>query len=324
MYQFFLLSIDFVRAWRTVPKLSWVRAARAHRAGLYEAAVGQYERGLLASPNHPAAFCARLDLAQCLVTLQRFQQAEDHLRLLVLQRPDDRRPYIRLVKLKMWQGLFHEAGLMAIRAAKRFAPDAELIGLAAWCFVSAGSSRELLDEAFELELALSPEERAGESVIQAARNWDWYRDGERKSSVQELHRLSHSPRRQSVEAILAYASVLIDLGLVKEAREELNRVLTLRPGYPLTMALLAQCYLNPKSYKPEFAAQLALDACRGSGWRSAQLLHLSADAQFRRGEFSTAKMMAERAHHEARLITSRYPNIAALEELISDLDTQRM
>jgi hypothetical protein len=52
------------------------------------------------------------------------------------------------------------------------------------------------------------------------------------------------------------------------------------------------------------------------------MLHLYADTQHRLGEYSTAMMMAQRARHEAQQVVARYPELPALEALISQLDSR--
>ena len=322
MFDLFKLTADFVKTWHSAPILSWVRAARLYRAGHYESAIPHYERGLQKHSAHSAASFARYELAHCLLKVQRFAEAESHLRLLILQHPADREPYLRLVKLTMWQGLFHEAGLMAARAAQRFQPDAELVGLALWCFVNTGGCSELIREVLELSQQLPAKERQGTPLIRAALGWHWYHSGEKGLGAREVAGVSLSRERHSVEAILAHAEILLELKHTDVAREHLRRALALRPGYPLTLALLAKTYLVSESYQPDHAAQLALEACRSSGWRSARMLHLYADTQHRLGEYSTAMMMAQRAHHQAQRVVARYPELPALEALISQLDSR--
>lgn len=317
------LTVDFIKTWRTLPVLPWIRAARLHRAGQHDAARHLYEQGLERNPTHPAAFCARLDLAHCLLRGQHFSDAEGHLRLLTLQRPDDRTPYIHLVKSKMWQGHFHEAGLMAIRSARRLHPDPELVGLALWCFMSARSCPELVKEVLSVEKLLPSKGRKDNVLPQGVLGWYWYVQGEYRGGIAELRRVS-SFGQQSVEVMLAFAEVLLDAGQVGQAREQLHRALGLRPGYPLTLSLLSQCYLDPDLYEPHYAVQLATEACRASGWRSARFLHILAEALTRTGEYSTAMMMAQKARHEARRVISQYPELAALEELLSDLDSRNL
>lgn len=319
-----VLAVDFIKNWRTLPVLSWVRAARLHRAGRHDAALRFYEQGLERHPTHPAAFFARLDLVDCLLRINRFADAESHLRLLTIQRPDDRTPYVRLVKMKMWQGLFHEAGLMAIRSARRLHPDPELVGLALWCFMSAQSCSELVKEVLTVERLLPPQRRRENVLLQGVLGWYWHAQGEHQRGAAELRRVALSSGRQSVEVLLAHAEILLHSGHAIPAREQLQRALALRPGYPLTLSLLAQSYLDPDSYEPHYAVQLATEACRSAGWRCARMLHVLAEALNRTGEYSSAMMMAQKARHEARLVISQYPELDALEELLSDLDSRNL
>lgn len=315
------LTVHFIKIWRSLPVLSWIRAALLYRAGCHEAAISLYERGLKRHPIHPAAFCARLDLADCLFRVQRFSDCEEHLRILMLQRPDERAPYLRLVKMKMWQGLFHDAGLVAIRSARRLESDAELVGLALWCFMSARSCPELVRELLAVERLMPSQRRNDGCLLRGVLGWYWYEHGERQKGAAELARVALSGERQSVEVILAFAEVLLNADRVTQARDSLHRALALRPGYPLTLSLLARCYLHTDCYQPHYAVQLATEACRSSGWRSARMLHLLAEAHYRRGEYSTAMMMAQKAHHETRHVPVHYPDLAALEELLSALDS---
>lgn len=316
------LTLAFVRTWRSAPIIDWIRASRFYRAGLLEAAIPLYERGLHRHSAHNAASFARYELAHCLMRVQRFADAEAHLRLLIIQHPQDREPYVRLVKLTMWQGRFHEAGLMAARAAQRFQPDPELVGLALWCFVSTGGCGELIKEVLELNEQLPIKERQATPLIRAALGWHWYREGEKGIGAREVATVALSAERHSVEAALTYAEILLEGGHLLLAREQLRRALSLRPGYPLTLGLLAQSYLAAESYQPAHAAELALEACRASGWRSVRLLHLYAETQHRLGEYSTAIMMAHRARHEAQQVVARYSELPALERLISGLDSR--
>lgn len=64
------------RIWRSRPVISWLRAAKLFRASKYRLAAKLYSQGLEERPGHPAASCARLDLAYCLVQLGELSEAQ--------------------------------------------------------------------------------------------------------------------------------------------------------------------------------------------------------------------------------------------------------
>ena len=320
MFTFLRLYVNCWKTWQSRPVAAWVKGALLYKKGLFGAAISLYEKGLAANPRHAARFSARMDLAFCQMKVGDYAGAEANLRWLTGRMPTQREPHMRLIKLKLWQDLPLEAAWMARRAIRKLGADADLVGLYLYAVLEAGGNYHLADDVLRLVRELPSAQRQGNVFLQGMVARYNVLHGDKVSGFRDLNQIASSSGRDQFEVVQAHAGLLLERGAVALARQALQHALCLRPGTPVIHAMLARTYLaSGESYNPQFAAQHALDGCKNSGWRSAQCMHIYAEALYRIGDRLTALAVAQKAKTEGSRILAQYSAVGELDQLISDL-----
>ncbi len=320
MFTTIKLFFKWWKTWKTLPVLSWVQGAKHYRDGNYEAAIRCYERGIKKRKEHPAQYCARMDLAYCLFRQRRVQDAEAHLKFVTTNLPKSREAFLRLARLQIWTGRSLDAAWTMRRALRTIEANGEAIALFMFAVLDNGGPAFLLKEVIDASMQLSQEERNNPKLIACRARLMMLRGNEEKG--REYLEKSASQEDAPVEALLLFAEVLISEGKVAWARKYLRQAMLLVPEHPRVLSLLATSYLKSGPfYNPDYAKQLATDACQNTTWLSPREMHVLAESYFHLNDRMSALIIASKAKEEGSRLLGTYRDSAGLDRLIEDLST---
>lgn len=308
------------KTWKTIPVLSWVFGACLYSKGRYAQAAEHYQKGLEKHPNHPAQYCARLDLAYCYFRNGQFSEAEEQLKIVTAKVPESREGYLRLARLQIWTGRSLEASWTMRRALRSLPADGELAATFLLAVLDNEGPEYLLNEAVKISLSVATN---GESNprLDAARARLAMLRGDRRRGRARLEEIVSSSD-VSIEAILLFAEVLIEEERIAHARRELRRALKAAPRHPRVLSLLAESYLKSGPfYNTEFAQQLAIQACQASNWMSPREMHILAECYYHHGDKISALLIASKAKDLGSKLLGEYRGVKHLDRLIETLST---
>ncbi len=310
--------LQWWKTWATLPVFDWVEAAYLYKQGEYRSALSLYTRGLERHPEHPAGFCARLDLAYCYFRLGEVRRARQELKHVVLYAPRLREAHVRLAKVQLWCSEPFEAAWTIRRALRELAPDGELVGLFLNAVLDNGGPEYLLRDGMHLLEKLSEEEQQ-HPRIELARARLRARRGVSKETRAEIARLATKPNSM-VDEILAFSEILLKEEQVLLARQHLQRALVVSPNHPRVLSMLAESYLRSGDlYNAEHAVQLASVACQSNEWCSAREMHVLAEAYYHNGDNMAALLMASKAKQVGKSQIGSYRGVKLLDELIQTI-----
>ena len=322
MLSYLSLTRNWWRTWRTLPVITWVRAAALYRAGNFVQAQKMYEKGLEKYRGHPAEYCARLDLAYCLFKIREFEEAEKHLRYVVTNYPNSREGYVRLAKLQLWTGHPLDASWTVRRAIRQLELDAELVAYFIISVLENGGPSYLIREALEACDKVG-NNRDNPDFVAACARLDMIRGNEEKGR-QELEALTKRID-VSFQALILFAEVLLSEGEITRARRELKRAMQAEPENPRVLSLFAEVYLSDGAfYNPQFAVQLATQACQNTNWTSPRAMHVLAESFYATGDKVSALVMASKARKEGTRLLGEYKDVRNLDRLIENLTGQSL
>lgn len=306
------------KTWGTLPVLTWIKAASHYRHGKFEAAQKYYLKGLQKHADHPARFCARLDLAYCLFKNGKLEAAEEQLNLVNSNPKHAREAFLRLARLQLWSGRSLEAAWTVRRALRTVSPDTDLATVFILAVLDNGGPTYLFNEAVDAWSKLSEEQKKNTKLRAACARLRMlkgdYTQG--RTELVEIAKLSNAP----FEAILLYAQTLFEDGDLNNARLELRRALMQEPNHPRANSLMAELYLKSGPfYSPTYSMQLATHACQKSNWLSAREMHILAEAFYHAEDNATALVMANKAKQAGSRLLGSYSNVKNLERLIAEL-----
>ena len=318
----FKLYRKWWKTWGTLPVLAWIRAAQYYKAAEFARAVPLYRDGLAKNGHHPARTCARLDLAFCLFKIGKLTEAEQELRLAVQQSPDSREAQLRLAQFQIWIGQPLEAAWTMRRALKVLPTDADLAATFVLATIDGGGAAYLLKEAAQhLRAAeeLPNQSERGKRKLAVAKARLHIERGEFDEGRERLYKLTcEGPT--SLEAVLAFSELLIEEGKVPFARQQLRRGLMVAPNHPRILSLLSESYLRAGQFhSPQYALQLATNACQFGNWSSPRELHVLAEAFYSVGDKMTALLMASKAKQVGSRMMGSYRKSRSLNDLIEHL-----
>lgn len=308
--------------WRTLPVISWVKAANLYRAGNFNEAEIHYARGLKRYAHHPAQFCARLDYAYCLFKSKKFDEAEKQLRTVISGLPKIAEGYLRLARLQLWTGHSLDAAWTARRGIAEVGALPELAALFLYSVVENGGPQYMLREALKAAEDVEAEhDHAPLKKLIAARARQAYVDSKSEGALKDLRDIAEE-KDAPFEAILMYAETLLDMERVAEARQELRRALGAAPEHPRVLSLLAETYLRSGIfYEPNYAQQLAAAACQCTNWQSPREMHILAEAYYHSGDKIAALVTASKAKQVGSRILGEYKDVKNLDRLIESLSS---
>lgn len=319
------LVLKWWRTWRTLPVFAWVKAASLYRKGKFEDAAQLYRKGLRRAQNHPAHYCARLDLAYCLFRLGKLEAAEEELQKVVSLVPNSREAQLRLARLQLWRGESLQAAWTMRRALRNIAPDAEIACLFLGSAIDARAPRYLLEEALRaLQSAQTGDEsdvRANAFIARAQMILRKVGTPEYQLARTQLAQIASRPGAP-FESVIAFGEVLIEEGKVALARRLLRRALHSSSEYPRLLSLLAETYLRSGTfYNADYARQLATTACQKTSWTSPREMHILAEAFYHCGDKISALVVASKAKELGSRLLGSYTHSRTLDDLISNLST---
>lgn len=305
--------------WKSIPVLSWVRAALLYKSGRFEQAITLYDKGLASHPRHPARYCAQLDKAYCCFKLKRFHEAEEILKDVVAEIPRSREAHIRLARLHMWTGNYLEAAWCARRALLSVPSDPELVALFLISLLENGGPSYLIDDAVGEFLQVSSDENP--PILEVARACLWMHRGERERAISLLAQIAALPS-PPFEAYMYLGEALLKNGQASQARKQLRMALMLAPEYPRLLSLCAESYfVGGTFYNPEYAKQLATTAAQNASWLSPWAMHTLAEAYRLSGDRMAALIMASKAKEVGIERLGSYRNSKRLDDLIENLSS---
>lgn len=306
--------------WKTLPVLSWIKAASLYRMGRFEAAKAYYLKGLEKHSEHPAHLCARLDLAYCLFRTGKFEESEEQLKYVLKRAPKSREAYLRLARIQLWTGRALDAAWTLRRALREVKPDADLVATFLIAVVEHGGPSFLLKEALEASLAL-PDVEQDDARIKAARA----RIALMKSGSAEARESLENTVSQGdvpIEAAILLVEVLLDEHRIAHARRCLRKAMLAAPEHPRVLSLFAQSYLTEGPfYNVDYAIQLATKACQATQWVSPREMHILAEAYYHAGDKMSALMAASKAKEQGRRLLGEYRASQNLDRLIESLSS---
>jgi predicted Zn-dependent protease len=309
--------------WRSWPVPAWVRAAGLYRSGSYEEAARHYLEGLQKHPQHRAQLCARMDLAYCMFKLGKFEQAEDMLRAVLAESPFNREASIRLAQVQLWTGFALEAAWTMRRALRSLPPDPELVGLFLTAVIESEAPSFLFDEAIAASKSIR-DLGSDSPKLEIARARLMLRRGDRETGRARLVALVSQPKT-CLEAILAFAEVLLEENAVEQCRRHLQRALRAAPNHPRVLSMLAQTYLKSgENYNALFALQLATSSCQSTKWTNPRDMHILAEAYQHLGDKMAALLMASKARQAGSRLLGTYRDTHVLDRLIDSLSSGSM
>lgn len=306
------------KTWKTLPVLAWVQAAALFRSGQYRLAEKLYRKGLKRHPHHVASYCARLDLAYCLFKLGRLSDAEQELRYVTLHLPEMKEAHVRLARLQLWRGHALDAAWTVRRALRVVKPDQDLVTTFLIAVIENEGPWYLLEEAQDAcKRLVSP--TSGQQ-LQAAIAYLNAKQGQ-AAGYATLEALCES-EQCAPEGLILMAKLLSAAGDVIQSRDLLRRALAMLPENPQILSLLAQSYLQSGAlYNPEYAKQLATEACQRSEWSSPRELHILAEAFYHIGDKVSALIIASKAKEEGNRLLGAYRDVKSLDQLIDNLSS---
>jgi len=320
MFTYIRLFFKWWKTWKTLPILSWVQGAAHYRNGNYETAIRCYERGIKKHKDHPAQYCARMDLAYCLFRERKVQEAEAQLKFVTTNLPKSREAYLRLARLQIWTGRSLDAAWTMRRALRSVVPNGETVALFMFSVLDNGGPGFLLKEVIEASMQLPEEERNNAKLSACKARLMMLRGNEEKG--REYLEKCVTQEDAPVEALLLFSEVLITEGKVAWARKYLRRAMLSVPDHPRVLSLLASSYLKSGPfYNPDYAKQLATDACQNTSWLSPREMHVLAESYYHLSDRMSALIIASKAKEEGSRLLGTYRDSAGLDRLIQDLST---
>lgn len=311
---------DWYQTWKAWPVLAWIKGADLYRSCDFHAAAAKYQYGLERYAEHPANFCARLDLSYCLFRLSRFSEAEEQLKFIMTHRPNIREAYLRFARLKIWVGQPMEAAWTIRRAIRNFGADAELVATFLFALLDNHGPAYLIKDALSELRKLPAAEKQDQRIEIALSRLAVYR-GDVKTGKASLSKLANG-LEAPFDAVLNLAELFLNEDRVAQARQQLRRALMVAPNHPRVLSLFAASYLKGGAYyNPEFAVQLAQSACQASGWLSPRELHVLAESYYSHGDRLSALNAALKAKAAGSKLLGHYSDVRSIDKLIEALSS---
>lgn len=314
------MYLKWWHTWKTLPVLNWVKAASLYRKGEYNSAIKYYEQGINKHHQHPAYIYACIDLAHCYFKTGQLSQAEEQLKQVTGHSPQLKEGHLRLAHLQSWTGRPLEAAWTIRRALREISADAELIAIFMLAVIENEGPDYLLKEATEAASKLLPQHMDCHKLQVAKAKFAMLKGSyeEGRTALANLATASST----SLEAILLFSEVLLQEGKVSYARQQLRRAMTVAPDHPRLLSLFAQTYLKSGPfYNPDFARQLATQACQSASWQSAREMHILAETYYHVGDKAFALLVASKAKQAGNRLLGAYRDVKTLDKLIEDLSS---
>ena len=288
---------QWMKMWRALPVLDWIRGAELFRDSEFRSASEYYRRGLAKHPEHVASDCARLDLAYCLFRMGEVKQALTLLKSIADEGQSIRDAALLLAQLQINCGQFYSAAATMRAALARYPDDAACEIGYCWSVMLSRHPGVNLDQVrFRLRdlrsrVALTDSRSV---IIDSALAYYEIRYGDSEFGEQLLSRVLASGAAP-FEAVLLRGERLLEDGRLTQARDQLERAMKLLPTDPRPALLLARYYLEPgDTYEAHYAFQLAQEACKKSAWEHPDTLAVLVDCYEALGEEEAAGVIGSR------------------------------
>ncbi|MBL7661525.1 tetratricopeptide repeat protein [bacterium] len=292
------LLILWWKTWKSLPIISWLRAAGHFRSGNFGSAIDFYRHGLARHPEHRAADYARLDFCYCLYRIGHLAEAEKELRILVEKEVRIRDVYLLLAEIELLLGRKTDAVLTIARCLKVFPHDVRTNYLYTRALLACGGPAKhiaiLRERLYALRAKIDVRDTQAALLETAIASYE-LQHGQKEQGEKLLSRVL-AGEDFPYEALLLKAEWYLDSGRFPQARKLAERAMSIDPNHPEPPALLAQSYLrDERIYEPSWAVALAETACKLSFWQNPIYLELLVDALERSGDHDSAELFRERA-----------------------------
>lgn len=235
--------------------------------------------------------------------------------------PNAREGFVRLARLQLWLGYAVEA-LWTMRVClQKMAADPELVTLFITAVVESGGDAAAVQEA-QSHLDRIHYDAGGFLRLEVARARLNLMSSECPIARSEISRLA-SLNRGPFDSVVTLAEVLIAEGKLAYARHHLHRALAVVPEHPKVLRLLATTYLHEGPFfAPDYAVQLATQACQITGWRGIHELSTLAQAYIAQGDSPAALLAASQAKKVAGRLLGGYPSVDTLERFLQAVTSE--
>lgn len=308
--------------WGTLPVRPWLEGARFYRRRDYKNAERCYRDGLDRFPSHPAVTSALLDYAHCLFKNRKPRESQDALRLVITKRPQMRDGHLRLARVQLWSGQLLDAAWTTRRALQFLPDDPEMVALFLSAVVENGGPAHLLQEARETANLLLSKEVFHPALELAMIRLDLLTDFSVATPAYKRLEELVLAENPAFDSVVVYSEALLRRRRTFEARDQLRKALRAAPDHPRVLSLLAESYLfDINCANPDYAVQLASQACQNASWLSAREMHILAAAYQRTGDKMAALLTASKAKEEGSRLLGAYSDLGVLDQLINDLSS---
>lgn len=292
--EFVQIRYRWLKTWKSMPVNAWLRGDAMLKAGKYSAAIESYEKGLAEARLHRAAPAISLRLSHCYCKTGKFREALKVLAQIISEHRDFRDAYVWKSRLELWLCRPKDSIFTIEKAMSFISGDSEIAALYLLSTIDAGLNGVAHEEAHVAARMAAAREKASPLLRLALARYD-YAHGLRKKGKLIITQIC-SAKNAPVEALIALGEIYLREGNVLFCRNYLRRALAVSPQHPRTQTLIAESYLmEGPGYQPEYALQLASNACKNSLWENPQAMHVLAEAFYQCGKKTDALLVANKA-----------------------------
>ena len=316
------LYFSWIKVWRTLPVLTWIKANSLYKEKHYDLACRYYKLGLDKHPHHPARFAVRLDLAYCFFKLHRFAEAQEQLRHIISSTPDFRDAHIRLARIQSWVGHSLDAAWTLRRAIQRFGAQTDLVAMFLYNVVEHEGTSYLVHEALKYAQQIEDSGDNSKNMLldTAFAKFDLQKGNTELAKTKLLNICAQV--NCPFEAVILLSEILLEENEIEKARQTLKQLMRTVSDHPRILSLMAETYLKSgEFYNAEYACQLAISACQNSQWNSPRELHILAEAYFHQGDKISALILASKAKQTGSQLMGSYRELKNLDKLIETLSS---
>ncbi|NMC64249.1 MAG: hypothetical protein GYA55_13885 [SAR324 cluster bacterium] len=282
-----------MKNWYALPVISWINADRSFEGRCFQEAADLYLKGFSRNKRHPAATVISLKLAYCQCKLGQHREAIKTFRRSLELNNKSRETYIRLARLELWLCQAEHAYKTLKQAVSIIGPDAESAALLLIAALDSNAPQRDISEAYVIVRRFVGVGSETPLVSLAVARYDFANGlkNKAKSAIMALCEKKNAP----LEAFITMGEILLGEGNISAAKLYLREALALNPQHPKTQTLLAESYLTESPGRsPEYALQLASNACRSSFWENLHSMQVLAEAYYQCGKRTDAVLVANK------------------------------
>jgi len=284
----------WVKNWYALPVFSWIKADLSFEDRRFQEAADLYLRGCSGNRTHPAFTVISLKLAYCQCKLGQHKEAIQTFRRSLELNNQSRETYIRLARLELWLCRAEHAYKTLKQAISMLGPDVEMSALFLIAALDSDNSAQNISEAYVIARRFVGIGKETPLLSLAVARYDFSNGlkNKAKSAISAICEKKNAP----LEAFITMGEILLGEGNVGSAKLYLREALAINPQHPRTQTLLAESYLTESPGRsPEYALQLASNACQSSFWEHMHSMQVLAEAYYQCGKKTDAVLVANKA-----------------------------